>query len=72
MSILYTLKKLVDPNQARLEEAERKKRREMKKREAPGDPPVYVCRVCGARSTEGAYCPQCLADTMTPEGRRES
>jgi hypothetical protein len=32
--------------------------------EAAGDPPVYRCRVCGLESTERAYCPECLADTM--------
>jgi rubrerythrin len=66
MSIVHTLKKIVDPMQARLEEAQRKKTRERKEQEVPGEPPVYVCRVCGARSNEGAYCPRCLADTMSP------
>jgi rubrerythrin len=66
MSILHSLKKLLDPNQARLEEAKRRAEREQPRREAPGDPPVYACRVCGHRAPERAYCPMCLADTMEP------
>jgi hypothetical protein len=29
-------------------------------------PERYQCRICGHTSTEGPYCPECLADTMKP------
>jgi hypothetical protein len=35
-----------------------------------GDPPTYRCRVCALESREGAYCPDCLADTMVEVKRR--
>ncbi len=66
MSIIHSLKKLLDPNQARLEEAERKAKREIPKREASGDGGRFRCRVCGHEAEERAYCPTCLADTMEP------
>lgn len=34
---------------------------------APDEPARFRCRVCGHTSTDGAYCPACLADTMTAE-----
>ena len=66
MSIVESLKKLLDPLQARLEEQERKSLREQPKKEVPGDPPSHVCRVCGHASADESYCPKCLADTMEP------
>jgi rubrerythrin len=66
MSIVHSLKKLFDPNQARLEEAERKAKRQQPKRDQSGDGGEYRCRVCGHRAAESAYCPTCLADTMEP------
>ena len=66
MSIIDTLKKVVDPIAARQEEAERKRQREQSKREAEGDPPIYRCRVCGTESPDRTYYPECLADTMEP------
>jgi rubrerythrin len=64
MSLIQTLKRILDPNQARLEEWDRKSRRERPKKEAAGDPPRFVCRVCGHEGVEKTYCPHCLADTM--------
>jgi len=66
MSIVHSLKKLLDPMQARVEEAERKRQREQKKRETPGEPPRYSCRMCDYVGEEPEYCPRCLAPTMEP------
>ena len=43
---------------------ERKAQRERPEREQDGDPPHFVCRVCGHQDIQKAYCPECLADTM--------
>jgi len=64
MSILTSFKKLVDPEAARLEEAERKAERERPKREHAGDGNAFVCKICGYRSDDRSWCPTCLADTM--------
>jgi lipopolysaccharide biosynthesis regulator YciM len=64
MSIIYTLKKIVDPIAARQEEAERKAQREEVRQQQAGDPPRYRCRTCGLEDSQGVYCPECLADTM--------
>lgn len=69
MSIVESLIKLVDPVQAREREEERRKDREQPIRSDAGAPPERACRVCGYRSTDGAYCPTCLADTMEPVPR---
>lgn len=66
MSIIESLKRLVDPVQVRQEEAERKAAREQPKREHDGDPPQFACRVCGQVGADRSYCPECLADTMEP------
>jgi rubrerythrin len=66
MSILTSFKKLVDPETARIEEAERKRDREQPKREADGDGPGYRCHVCGLTSDDQIFCPTCLAETMRP------
>jgi rubrerythrin len=66
MSIVESLKKLVDPVQVRQEEEERRRQREQPKREHAGDPPRFACRICGHESADKAYCPDCLADTMEP------
>jgi rubrerythrin len=75
MSIVHTLKKVVDPIRAREEEAERRTQREQPQRASEGDPPgqrdvplVFVCRVCGHEGPESEYCPECLADTMEAAG----
>ncbi len=67
MSIVHTLKKIVDPQAAHEEEQELRKQREQPKRAAQGEPPVAVCKVCGHRGTDRTYCPECLADTMVLE-----
>ena len=66
MSIVESLVRLVDPVQARQQEAERKAAREEPKRNHDGDPPRFACRVCGHVAADKAYCPECLADTMEP------
>jgi rubrerythrin len=72
MSIIESLTKLVDPIQARQREEERKAERERPKRERDGDPPHFVCRVCGHEDLQKGYCPECLADTMAPAPRDRS
>jgi hypothetical protein len=67
MAIVQSLKKLVDPIRARDEASELKRQREQPKREVAGDPPRYRCRICKAASTDGSYCPSCLAETMVLE-----
>jgi hypothetical protein len=64
MSIIESLRKIVDPVEAKRLEQERKALREQPKREAAGDPPRFACRVCGRQDDQGAYCPDCLAQTM--------
>ncbi|MES1208642.1 MAG: hypothetical protein ABUS79_22115 [Pseudomonadota bacterium] len=64
MSIIESLRKLVDPVQARAEEEERRVLREQPVREAKGAPPRFRCRVCAQEDDQGGYCPRCLADTM--------
>ena len=64
MSIIESLLKIVDPVQAQAREAERRVAREQPKKEREGDPPHFVCRVCGLHDVQNAYCPECLADTM--------
>lgn len=85
MSIVWSLKRLFDPATHHREEGERHADREQPKRTNDGDPPRFQveaalapeapaqrfrCRVCGYESEAGAYCPDCLADTMTPAGAR--
>ena len=67
MSIIQSLKKLVDPIRARMEEADWKARIEETVEEHAGDPPTFVCRNCGYQDEQGVYCPKCLADTMVKE-----
>jgi hypothetical protein len=64
MSIVESLLRIVDPVGAQQREEERKVAREQPKREHPGDPPRFVCRVCALEDAQGGYCPACLADTM--------
>ena len=64
VSIVQSLKKLVDPERARQEAAQFKRERELPRREAAGAPPTYCCRICQTTSTDRSYCPACLADTM--------
>jgi rubrerythrin len=66
MSIVESLIKLVDPVQAKEREEERRRDREQPLRSDAGAPPEFACRICGHRSTDRAYCPTCLADTMQP------
>jgi hypothetical protein len=67
VSIVESLRRLVDPVEARAHEEELRVQREQPIREADGDPPTYTCRVCDHRGTEAHYCPACLADTMEPD-----
>ena len=67
MSIMRTLKKIVDPIAAKAEEAELRGRREEPQTNTDGKRVAYKCRVCAHRSRNGEYCPECLADTMVAE-----
>lgn len=69
MSIVESLKRLVDPVQARKEEAERRRGREQRPRETEG-PPAFRCRVCGGLGRDAMFCADCLAATMEPVGKR--
>lgn len=64
MSIVESLRKLVDPVQAQNRDEEQKNERELPRRANAGDPPRFACRICGHLDTQGGYCPTCLADTM--------
>ena len=76
MSIIWTLRKYIDGDKRREEEAAQERDRKHGRRQAHGDgdgdapegeqPPakVFACRVCGHRSSDDEYCPHCLADTM--------
>jgi hypothetical protein len=66
MSIVESLKRLVDPSQARKEEAERKGAREQPLRDADAAPPRFRCRVCGEPGKDAMFCADCLAATMEP------
>lgn len=81
MSIVWSLKRLFDPATHNREEGERRSEREQPRRSQAGDPPrfevagrppapepppQFCCRVCGYEGRSGAYCPDCLADTMKP------
>lgn len=76
MSLIWTLRKFVDPLAWLREDAEKRSAREDKPGE-PKDggggvrveevarpPETWACRVCSYESGSGAYCPVCLADTM--------
>jgi hypothetical protein len=69
MSIVESLKRLVDPVQARKEAAERKSAREKPIREADSGPPGFRCRVCGQLGKDATFCIDCLAATMEPLGK---
>jgi hypothetical protein len=73
MSLLWLLRKFVDPIQ------ELRRKREAIPPDVDPDlidnpvlpPPKadtrrFRCRVCAHESSDGSYCPSCLADTMKP------
>ncbi|MBU1534512.1 hypothetical protein KKF84_04280 [Myxococcota bacterium] len=64
MSLIYSIKKLVDPNAARIEEAHAILMQRAQPRTDDSDDLRYRCRVCGFVSKSREYCPSCLADTM--------
>jgi hypothetical protein len=68
VSIVESLKKLVDPVRARQEESERRTARERPDADDKGGPPPPTrrCRVCGHEGPEPIFCPDCLAETMRP------
>lgn len=66
MSIVESLKRLVDPEQAKQDQAERKRAREQPIREPAAVPPRFRCRVCGELGKDPMFCPGCLAATMEP------
>jgi len=64
MSIIESLRKLIDPVEAQHREEELKTEGELPRRAHAADPPRFCCRICGHVDTQGGYCPTCLADTM--------
>ena len=82
MSLLWTLRKWVDPVEyAQEEEARRRQREALPSEPQPGDDPhrllpsrekdaLFRCRVCGHTAGDGSFCPRCLAATMRPLKQR--
>lgn len=79
MSIVWSLKRLFEPDGGKVEELEHKALREEAKLDGDPDlsapklaglppPPQerYRCVSCGREDTRRDYCPACLADTMKP------
>ena len=79
MSLMWSLKRFIDPAQWLREEWDRRSAREDKEGEPKADdpPPQLVmpeetvrvaergaCRTCAWESASGEFCPKCLADTM--------
>jgi hypothetical protein len=64
MSIVESLRKLVDPVEAQNREEEAEADSKLPRRAGAADPPRFTCRICGFVDTQGGYCPTCLADTM--------
>jgi hypothetical protein len=72
VSIIESLKKLVDPGTARDEQARRRAAMEAPARDDAADEPDYECRVCAYVGVEPLFCPECLAETMRPTGKRRA
>jgi rubrerythrin len=70
MSIIESLKKLVDPVAAREDAAELERLRQKDGRSEAGPPPTFECRVCGYLGPQPDFCPECLAQTMRPADKR--
>jgi hypothetical protein len=64
MSIVESLRKLIDPAQAQSRKEELETERELPRRAHAGDPPRFACRICGHVDAQKVFCPTCLADTM--------
>jgi hypothetical protein len=64
MSIVESLRKLVEPVQAENGQQEQKNDGELPRRASASDPPRFACRICGHLDSQSGYCPTCLADTM--------
>jgi hypothetical protein len=84
MSIIWTLRKYIDSIEHRDEESAQERDRRLSRRQglgdgddeheptpAPATAAAYECRVCGHRSGDEAYCPECLADTMVRIDEKE-
>ncbi len=82
MSILWTLRKFVDPIEHGIEEEARRRQRESLPAEpqsgdgpperlplSPAPEAMFRCRVCGLTARDEAFCPKCLAGTMQPVAR---
>jgi len=80
MSLVWTLRKWLDPEFRREEEERRRLRETLMPTPEPGggdgEPPLTrapppapdrVCRVCGHVGSEQEFCPSCLAGTMVPK-----
>jgi hypothetical protein len=68
MSILDSLRRLVDPIAHRRIMEDRRRQREAREVKSPADPPLRRCRVC-AWEGAGKYCLRCLAETMESRPR---
>jgi hypothetical protein len=78
MSLLWVLRKYIDPVGHRQVQEDLRRQREdwppdanpndvdLKLRPAPASAQVYRCRLCGAEGPEPRYCHFCLAETMKP------
>jgi len=69
VSIIESLKKLVDPIAARESAAELVRLREKSGPSEAKPPPTFECRVCGHLGREPDFCPECLAQTMRPSDK---
>lgn len=79
MSLMWKLRKFIDPAEYEKEDEARRRQRELLEPEKTadgGEPPVkriettpraFKCRVCGHRELDQQFCPKCLAGTMRPE-----
>jgi rubrerythrin len=68
---VFQLERLFDPP-ATVEAREREREQDLQgSRTRDPKPRWFRCRVCAFESTEGEYCPHCVADTMVLGARRE-
>ena len=64
MGLIDSLTKLLDPAAAHAREEELGVVVETPRRDDTSAPPELICRISGHRSTQGPFCPACLAETM--------
>lgn len=66
MSIIESLRRLVNPVEVQKEDGERLVLRDRTPRRVnvDADPPTFACRLCGWTADEPRFCRECLAETM--------